>query len=208
MFSLNGNSSSLTEVASVAPGRTKLMAVVYNVGREDLIISTDQPTFVLHAYKINDLESIPSTETTVLGDWSALCTWKADSGDQCFFLFGKKQAKQFLIRRRRAFEIVEIQTFPVPFEASSCAVSLSAGRMYIGADDDSNVYLFELAESTANPMMNVVGGVNDGVTGLAIYVGAEQDYLLVAETDVIAVYTRYLELLGTMELSGAQEIEI
>jgi len=80
--------------------------------------------------------------------------------------------------------------------------------MYIGADDDSNVYLFELAESTANPMMNVVGGVNDGVTGLAIYVGAEQDYLLVAETDVIAVYTRYLELLGTMELSGAQEIEI
>jgi len=49
-FSLNGNSSSLTEVASVAPGRTKLMTVVYNVGREDLIISIDQPTSVLRAY--------------------------------------------------------------------------------------------------------------------------------------------------------------
>lgn len=48
----------------------------------------------------------------------------------------------------------------------------------------------------------------DDVTGLVVYAGKSSDYLFVAQKDLVAVYTGRFRLVGTMKLSGAEDIEI
>ena len=82
--------------------------------------------------------------------------------------------------------------------------------MFVSADDDKDVYVFNLAESTAAPVISKIGEAEDDVTGVAVYVSstAKLDYLFVAMTDTIAVYAPPFNLLGNLKIVGHDDIEI
>lgn len=57
-------------------------------------------------------------------------------------------------------------------------------------------------------MITILGEAEDDVTGLAIYVGSDSEYLLVAQEDVIDILSPELELQGTLNLTGLEDIEL
>lgn len=114
VFSLALDSNStLTQKTSKTPGRTKLLATIYGVDDKDLIITIAQPDSVIRAFNLDGVEQVEKARKRALGDWSALCTWKsAASGNQYFYLFGKKQVVQYLIRKKDDdLETVEVSSF-------------------------------------------------------------------------------------------------
>ncbi|KAM5368525.1 hypothetical protein ACJZ2D_009502 [Fusarium nematophilum] len=203
------SSSPLKEVAARTPGRSKLVTTVYDVDDKDLLVTIAQPDSVLRAYEMPKFKQIKDADFKVLGDWSALCSWKSDAGNDYVYLFGKGQAVQILLREtKKSVEFAEVQTFPTPFEASGCAVSRAQSRMYLSTDDDKDVYFFSLKESTKPPEITKAGEADDDVTGVAVYVSKKGDYLFVAQTDKIAVYDDAFKLQGTLTLTGSEDIEV
>ncbi|KAK3307150.1 uncharacterized protein B0T15DRAFT_553574 [Chaetomium strumarium] len=223
------SAATLAQAHAETPGRrTKLVTTVHGSDKDKngerkkkktqtgLAVSIGQPDSILRAWQLPDFEEVKSARTMALGDWSALCSWKSPSGSDYVYLFGKKEAKVFLVRKDddedgyEDAEFVEIQTFPLPVEASGCATSPSLSKMFVSADDDKDVYVFDLAESTAQPKISKVGEAEDDVTGVAIYVSdkAGVDYLLVAMKDTVAVYAPPFKHLGNLQLVGHEDIEI
>ncbi|OQD65239.1 hypothetical protein PENPOL_c006G08991 [Penicillium polonicum] len=196
------------EVASRTPGRTKVTGVMYGVGKKDIILSVGAPDSLIRVFDIDGTKEITSAQKKALGDWSSLCTWRSpSSGGHYFFLFGKKEGIQFLVREDDdEIEILEVQTFDVPVSAA-CAVSPTKGTVYL-AGEDKTIYTFQAKESTSAPKVTVLGDVDDDVTGLSVYVGPESDYLFVAKTNVVDVYSPKLELKGSLNLTGAEDIEV
>ena len=107
------SSSPLNEISSKTTGRSKLVTTVYDIDGKDLIITISQPNNALQVFEIDDGGVFPEIEEArkdAIGDWSALCTWKSSkSGEQYFYLFGKKQVVQYLIRDDKKVEIVEVK---------------------------------------------------------------------------------------------------
>ncbi len=96
--------SPLAQVHAETPGRrTKLVTAIH--GQDDknkatgLAVSIAQPDSILRGWELPDFREVTSARTTVLGDWSALCTWKSPSGGDYVYLFGKDAAKVFLVRK-------------------------------------------------------------------------------------------------------------
>ncbi|KAF5022116.1 hypothetical protein F66182_5835 [Fusarium sp. NRRL 66182] len=202
--------SPLQEVTAQTPGRTKLVTTVHDADNEDLLVTIAQPDSILRVYDMPTFEHGKDADSAVLGDWSALCSWKSAAGNDYIYLFGKGQAVQLLVRgRNKSVEFVEVQTFPTGFETSGCAVSRSGARMYLSTDDDKTVYTFPLKESTSAPIITNFGEVADDVTGLAVYVPKKgSDYLFVAQKDKVAVYDHAFKLKGTLNLTGYQDIQV
>jgi 3-phytase len=206
----------LAEVRHRTPGRTKLVATVYGVGGKDLIITNAQPDSLFYLYDASTVEQVGRPLARTLGAWSALCAWRSpSSGDQFLYLFGKKVAVQLLLRAdqrsksaHKSIEIVEVQTFETPVEASSCAVSSSTRTVLFSGDGDSNIYTFGAVESTQVPNITILGVAEIGVTGLAVYVGKTSDYLLVGQKNTIAFYNESFSVLGSVTLTGDDDIEI
>ncbi|KAI0096429.1 hypothetical protein GGR51DRAFT_29710 [Nemania sp. FL0031] len=207
-FAIN-NSSNLTETHHNTPGRTKLVTTVYGIDGKDFIVTIAQPDSFFRLYNATTAEQVGEPLARTLGDWSALCVWRSQSsGEQYLYLFGKKQAVQFLVRAANgSVEIVEIQTFAAPVEASSCAASSSDSAVFFSGDD-TRIYTFAAAESTQVPDITILGEAEDDVTGLAVYVGKNSDYLFVAQTDTIVVYDQSFSSLGSATLTGDDDIEI
>ncbi|KAI0456742.1 hypothetical protein F5B21DRAFT_502039 [Xylaria acuta] len=205
-----GNGGNLTETKHETSGRTKLVTTVYGIDGKDLVVTIAQPDSFFRLYETNTVEQIGAPLSRTLGDWSALCVWRSQSsGEQYLYLFGKGQAVQFLIRVTNGpIEIVEIQTFATPVEASSCAVSSSARAIFFSGNDDPNIYTFDPAESTQLPHITVLGATEADVTGLAVYVGKDSDNLFVAQKNVIAIYDETFDVLGSVTLTGDDDIEI
>ncbi|KAL4911420.1 hypothetical protein BDW74DRAFT_8194 [Aspergillus multicolor] len=203
-FDLHG----LNERSSATPGRTKVVGVLYDIGRRDIIVSIAAPDSVIRLLDVETLDEIPSTHKKALGDWSALCTWTSPSGGKYFYLFGKKQAIQFLVRTNGSeIAILEVQTFPLPVEPSSCAVSPQDDVVYFAAEDDI-VYIFTAAESTTAPEIEALGRVSGEISGLAVYVLKTSHYLFVTQKDTIEVYTSDFEPRGFLTITGANDLEI
>ncbi|KAI0403948.1 hypothetical protein F4802DRAFT_267382 [Xylaria palmicola] len=205
-----GNGTSLTETKHETPGRTKLVAAVHGIDGKDLIVSIAQPDSFFRVYDASAVRQVGAPLARTLGDWSALCVWRSQaSGEQYLYLFGKKQAVQFIIRATdRHVSIVEVQTFETPVEASSCAASPSGSAVFFSGDDSPNIYTFTAAESTQAPNITILGAAETDVTGLAVYVGKKSDYLFAAQKDVIAVYSKSFDNLGSITLTGDDGIEI
>lgn len=87
-------------------------------------------------------------------------------------------------------------------------MSTSEEVVYFSNDDQDTVYAIDAAESTTAPTVREAGSASDDVTGLAIYTGTSSDYLLVALSDVVEVYSNDFELLGSMVLDEALDAEI
>ncbi|KAI8685388.1 hypothetical protein NCS55_00210300 [Fusarium keratoplasticum] len=202
--------SPLKEVTARTPGRSKLVTTVYDVDDKDLLVTIAQPDSVVRVFEMPEFKQIKDADFKVLGDWSALCSWKSDAGNDYVYLFGKGQAVQLLLRKtKKSVELVEVQTFPTGFESSGCAVSRSESKMYISVDDDKDVYVFPLKESTKAPEITKFGEAEDDVTGVATYVPKKgSDYLFVAQKDKVAVYDSSFKLKGTLTLTGYEDIEI
>ncbi|KAI1101228.1 3-phytase [Jackrogersella minutella] len=208
-FDLDGETN-LTETNHQFPGRTKLVTTLYDVGGKDLIVTIAQPDSYFRLYDASTAEQVGEPLARTLGDWSAVCAWKSQSsGEQYLYLFGKSQAIHFLVRGHNgSYEFVEIQTFGTEVEASTCAVSLSAKSVYFAKKDDATVYTFAAAETTMAPQISVMGKADDDVTGLGAYIGADSDYLFVAQSDIIAVYDTSFKLLGSIAITGDDDIEV
>ncbi|KAF7531888.1 hypothetical protein G7054_g8488 [Neopestalotiopsis clavispora] len=208
---LEPSNATLPAVAHQTPGRTKVLTTVYGVGNRDLVVTVADPDSIVRLFDASTLEVVDDSLKKVLGAWSALCSWRSPvSGEQYLYLFGKKQGIQFLLRAvdEGGFELVEIQSFETAVEASSCAVSPEQHLVFFSGDDDSTVYAFDAKESTETPEITILGEAGDDITGIVTYVGLETDYLLVAQTDIVEIYDINFNLLGTLALSGDDDIEI
>ncbi|KAK2042811.1 phytase [Colletotrichum somersetense] len=216
-WDLNSDSP-LSEVKSVTTGRTKLVTTVYDVAGKDLAVTIAMPDSVIRVYELPAFTEIESARTTMLGDWSALCSWRSKSLNDYVYLFGKTRAVQYLIRQGKdSVELVEVQSIPVPTEFSGCAVVRSQSKMIAAAEDDKDLYIFDLKESTVVPEVTKLGEALDDVTGIAVYVSnttgldcllVAQDYLFVAQEDSISVYGYPFQLLGSIKLTGLEDIEV
>lgn len=91
--------------------------------------------------------------------------------------------------------------------SDTCAISPTNGAVYLSGDDNT-VYTFKAAESTKAPKIKALGQVADEVTGLAVYVAPETDYLFVGQSSAVNVYSQKLELKGSLTLTGAEDIEV
>ncbi|KAL2881608.1 hypothetical protein SGCOL_003176 [Colletotrichum sp. CLE4] len=205
--------SPLAEVKSMTTGRTKLITTVYNVTGKDYALTIAMPDSVIRVYEMPGFTEIESAQVTMLGDWAAMCSWRTKSLNDYVFLFGKTVVVQYLVRPAKdSIELVEdqVQSIPVPTEFSGCAVVQSQAKMVINADDDKDVYVFDLKESTIAPEITKLGEAAEDVTGVATYVsnstGAE--YVFVAQESSVAVYKYPFDLLGNIKLSGLEDIEV
>ncbi|OLN96218.1 3-phytase [Colletotrichum chlorophyti] len=201
----------LSEAKAIVTGRTKLVTTVHNVTGKDLAVTIAMPDSVIRVFEIPSFAEIQDARTTLLGDWSAICSWRSKSLNDYIYLFGKSQVVQYLVRvSEGSIELVEVQTFAVPTEFSGCAVSRSESKMVLSADDDKDVYVFDLIESTIAPEVSKIGEALEDVTGVAVYASNSTgvDYLFVAQEGSIALYKYPFELRGTIKLAGLEDIEI
>ncbi|KAH8173665.1 phytase domain-containing protein [Sarocladium implicatum] len=206
--------SPLPQTKSTLIGRTKIVTVAHNVGGKDLAITIAAPDSIIRVFELPDFRKADE-EFTLIGDWSAMCSWKTRSRNQYFYIFGKGRGVQFLIRPDgEDFEIVEIQSFDVPFEPSGCAVSESTSLMFLHGDDSTKLYAFPLEESTNNPTLSVAGETLHDLTGVAVYhtQQGDKDLILAAQEDTLAVYEAASDmsgsLQGTIKLEGYEDIEV
>ncbi|KAI8265434.1 3-phytase [Colletotrichum sp. SAR11_239] len=213
-WDLNSDSP-LVEVKTLVTGRTKLVTTVYNVtDNKDLAIAIAMPDSVIRVFEVPSFTEIESAQTTLLGDWSALCSWRSKSLNDYIFLFGKGKAVEYLVRKgKTGIELVEIRNITMPTEFSGCAVSHSQSKLILSADDDKDVYVFDLTESTTNPEVTKIGEAEEDVTGVAVYTSSAsnstgQEYLFVAQENAVAVYEYPFKLLGTIKLTGLEDIEV
>ncbi|EEU40051.1 uncharacterized protein NECHADRAFT_103311 [Fusarium vanettenii 77-13-4] len=203
--------SPLKEVTARTPGRSKLVTTVYDVDDKDLLVTIAQPDSVVRVFEMPDFKQIKDADFKVLGDWSALCSWKSDAGNDYVYLFGKGQAVQLLLRKtKKSVELLEVGISQKNERASLIhPVSRSESKMYLSVDDDKDVYVFPLKESTKAPEITKFGEAEDDVTGVATYVPKKgSDYLFVAQKDKVAVYDSSFKLKGTLTLTGYEDIEV
>lgn len=107
-WDLNSDSP-LTEVKTLTTGRTKIVTTVYNVTGKDLAVTIAMPDSIIRVFELPSFTEIESAQTTVLGDWSALCSWRSKSLNDYVYLFGKGQVVQYLVRQgKTSIELVEV----------------------------------------------------------------------------------------------------
>ncbi|EEH43603.1 uncharacterized protein PADG_08223 [Paracoccidioides brasiliensis Pb18] len=205
----NGTRGFLPEQAVHVHGRTKVVGVLYDVGDRDIVISIAATDSVIRVFDAHQATELPSNRKVMLGDWSALCPWRSPkSGTRFFYLFGKKQAVQFIVREKNnAIDVLEVQTFGIPVEPNSCAISPDDSTVYFAADDDKSIYSFKAEDSTSAPKVDMVGKVEDDINGLAVYVAVSSIHFLIVSANTIGVYSPRLELQGSLKLTGFEELE-
>ncbi|KAG7111671.1 3-phytase like protein [Verticillium longisporum] len=201
----------LQALKSVNTGRTKLVAAVHDVGGRDILVSIPATTSILSAYELPSLKELDDARFVALGDWSALCSWKAPSANNYVYLFGKSSGHQYLVREAgESVEFVEVQSFDVPTEFAGCAVSRKQSKLILTPNDGDEIHQIDLAESTSTPELSVLGKTEDTATGIAVYTspGTDADYLFIAQEGTVTVYRYPFELVGTLALTGLEDIEV
>lgn len=80
--------------------------------------------------------------------------------------------------------------------------------MILTPDDGTELYIFDLTETTKPPKIEVMGEVNDTLTGVSVYSSPSSDYVFAVQADVIAAYDFSLNLVGSVEVGGLEDVEI
>jgi 3-phytase len=105
----------LPQASALVTGRTKLVTTIYGVGGRDLAVTIAQPDSIVRVFELPSFKQLKDVELKVLGDWSALCAWKSQAANQYLFLFGKRQAVQFLVQKSKgSIEIFEASPACLP----------------------------------------------------------------------------------------------
>ncbi|PGH27738.1 hypothetical protein AJ80_00525 [Polytolypa hystricis UAMH7299] len=206
-FSVSGSGTEFPEKVHKTTGRSKIATPVYDIGGQDLLLTIASPDSVLRAFTISGFSEVEKARLTVLGDWSTMCSWRSQkSGEQYVFLFGKKEAKQFLVRNlRKRVQVLEVQTFDIPIEGEFCAATPS-GVVYLSAEDQP-LYSFQAAESTNAPTIKTLSEDVE-VAALATYVGTKSNYLFIGRDEEIAIYSEDLSQVGRISLTGIEDLGI
>lgn len=79
-------------------GRTKLVNVVYSISGKDWIVTLAQSDSYLRFFDVETQSELESARTKIWGDYSAMCGWRAPSGAQYIYIFGKKVVKVYLLQ--------------------------------------------------------------------------------------------------------------
>jgi len=79
-------------------GRTKLVNVVYSIAGKDWIVTLAQSDSYLRLFNVETQLELESARTKVWGDYSAMCGWRAPSGAQYIYVFGKKTVKVYILQ--------------------------------------------------------------------------------------------------------------
>lgn len=109
VFNVDGESP-LEAEKDVFAGRTKLVQTIYDIHGHDYLVSISQTTSILSLYSLPDVKLVEDVSFNLLGDWSALCSWKSRSANTYMYLFGKGEAVQILIRQHEGkIEMVEVR---------------------------------------------------------------------------------------------------
>jgi 3-phytase len=208
-------------------GRTKLIHVVYSIAGKDWIATLTQSDSYLRFFDVGTNSELESARTKVWGDYSAMCGWRAPSGAQYIYIFGKKTVKVYLLQddndRIHVLEVcpghfclkfvttdpssVQVITAPVPIEAEGCTVSQGSSTVLF-ASGDGNVYAFRAAESTAPPSVEVLFSTGEAVSGLTTYYGLYEEHLLVVFADRINIYDDSHKLVKQVEIAGVGDYEL
>lgn len=99
----------LPVVESVVNGRTSILTTVYGVADNDWLLTIATADSMLRAFQLPDLVENEDAQLWALGDWSALCPWRSETGNQYVFLFGKEEGIQVLVRSDdESLELVEV----------------------------------------------------------------------------------------------------
>lgn len=99
-------------IADVYTRRSSLTLPLYDIGGRDVLLTLSEPDTLFHVFEgLEDkrFDEIVGAQKKLLGDWSSLCSWRsASSGEQYFFIFGKEDVVQLLVRNQQDIEIVEV----------------------------------------------------------------------------------------------------
>ena len=79
-------------------GRTKLIHIVYSIAGKDWITTLAQSDSFLRLFDMKTQSELESARTKVWRDYSAMCGWRAPSGAQYIYIFGKKAVKVYLLQ--------------------------------------------------------------------------------------------------------------
>ena len=207
-------------------GRTKLIHIVYSIAGKDWIATLAQSDSYLRIFDMGTNSELESSRTKVWGDYSAMCGWRAPSGAQYIYIFGKKVVKVYLLQdgsdRIHVLEVcpshfcpkfvntdsrVQVFTAPVPIEAEGCTVSQGSSTVLF-ASGDGNVYVFRAAESTAPPSVEVIFSTREAISGLTTYYGLYEEYLLVVFAGHINIYDSLYTLVKQVEITGVGDYEL
>ncbi|KKA30920.1 hypothetical protein TD95_002612 [Thielaviopsis punctulata] len=217
-------SGSLAQTAHVVNGRTKIVEsfrAPSSFSSSSSASNSSAPTFLATVTSpdsqmliFNSTTPLRTTgATNVLGDWSALCSWRSTADNQYLFLLGKKQGTQFLVRApltgSAEVELVKVRDFTLPFEASGCATGGDA--MYVASDASPDVYAFALNETTTAPFsVQKAFTAQQEVEGLAMYrADNASDVLFVGQKDSVALYsTRAYQVLATAAITGLDKLSL
>jgi len=113
--------ASLNQLAEYATGRTKLVTIIYDVSGKDFIATIGMPDSIFRFFEIKHDGKLKNGKPdlgkaiearTVLGDWSAICTWRSGvTGRQYLYLFGKGKVVMFVVRagQKEKLEVVEVR---------------------------------------------------------------------------------------------------
>lgn len=106
------NSTRLEQRVHRKTGRSKVALPIHDIAERNLIINIPAPDSVIRTFDAETGKKVDSNEKTQLGDWSTACVWHSrKSGEQYFFLFGKKMVVQFLAREKKGkTELLEVYT--------------------------------------------------------------------------------------------------
>ncbi|PWW80309.1 thermostable phytase [Tuber magnatum] len=161
-------------------GRTKLVEVIYSLADYDeLVVTLGVSDSILRFFE--DGEKKVNGELKIWGDYSSWCFWRSGNKKQYFYLFGKGVARLFLARgKKNAIEVLEVQAFEDPIEASTCTISSTTGTVFFGGAGGA-IYTLRASESTSPGPIGQLGKPSDEIVGLSRYIGnMNTEYLLAA----------------------------
>lgn len=98
-----------------------------------------------------------------------------------------------------------MQTFPIPIEGESCAVSLD-GTVFFSAEDQP-LFSFKASESTKAPNINTASEKFQAL-GMATYHSSSGDYLFVVVGENLNVYDSKLKQKGQFKLTGIPDLSV
>jgi 3-phytase len=137
----------LTAVESVFAGRTKLVSTLYNIAGKDYLVSISQTTSRISLYELPDVSKGDGAGYFALGDWAALCSWKSQSKNDYLFLFGKREAIQFLVRSNDESGVAILRVGISQLKLRECANEARSKLFHFLSSSRAAQYLMPLHSS-------------------------------------------------------------
>lgn len=96
----------------------------------------------------------------------------------------------------------------LPIEAETCAIPAGDNVVFFGGSD-KKLYTFPASDIPNTPKLTVAGETEEEIAGAAVYQSSAEDYYyLIAFEEIIQVYSKKFEVIGTIEIAGGEGLEL